>query len=55
MRHGWKLRIEERKYFENKKKEREENQMILEFMQTKMKAQWEMAREQVLLSDKDVH
>ena len=55
MRHGWKTRIDERKYFENKKAEREEKQRILEFMREKLEDQWEMARKQVLLSERDVH
>ena len=55
MRHGWKTRIDERKYFENKKAEREEKQEILEFMRKKMEGQWEMAQKQVLLSERDVH
>ena len=55
MRHGWKTRIEERKYFERKKQEREEKQAILEFMREKMEQQWEMANNPVVIGDKEMH
>jgi len=55
MRHGWKTRMDERRYFENKKQEREEKQAIMEFMRAKMEQQWEMANKQVRLTEKDMH
>lgn len=55
MRHGWKTRMDERRYFENKKQEREEKQAIMEFMRAKMEQQWEMANQQVRLTERDVH
>lgn len=36
MRHGWKTRIDERRYFEEKKKEQEELAMMRIFMRQKM-------------------
>ena len=38
MRHGWKNRIEERKYFEEKKQMREEKVVLLNMVRSK----WEM-------------
>ena len=55
MRHGWKTRMDERRYFENKKQEREEKQAIMEFMRSKMEQQWEMANRQVVINEKEVH
>jgi hypothetical protein len=55
MRHGWKTRMDERRYFELKKQEREEKQAIMEFMRAKMEQQWEMATRQVVINEKDVH
>jgi hypothetical protein len=55
MRHGWKTRMDERRYFENKKRDREEKQAILEFMREKMEQQWEMANRTVMLTEKDMH
>lgn len=55
MRHGWKTRIDERKYFESKKQEREEKQAIMEFVKAKMEQQWEMASSSVRLTEKEVH
>lgn len=43
MRHGWKTRIDERQYFENKRYEREERQQIIQLM--KMKMEQELAIE----------
>lgn len=36
MRHGWKTRIEERRYFEEKKQEREEKQILMTMVRRKM-------------------
>lgn len=36
MRHGWKNRIEERLYFENKRYEREERQQVIQLIKMKM-------------------
>ena len=36
MRKGWKVRIDEREYFENKRFEREERQAMLQLMKMKM-------------------
>jgi hypothetical protein len=55
MRHGWKTRMDERRYFELKKQEREEKQAIMEFMKMKMEQQWEMANRQVVINEKEVH
>lgn len=55
MRHGWKTRMDERRYFENKKQEREEKQAIMEFMRAKMEHQWEMANRQVQITEKEMH
>ncbi len=41
MRHGWKTRIEERRYFEEKKQQREERQYLLTKMEADVSAQWE--------------
>lgn len=55
MRHGWKTRMDERRYFELKKQEREEKQAIMEFMRAKMEQQWEMANRPVVINEKEVH
>ena len=46
MRHGWKNRIDERQYFEEKKAHREERQQVLALIREKMKYEYEteMAR-----------
>jgi hypothetical protein len=46
MRHGWKTRIDERRYFENKRSEREERQQVLALIREKMRHEYEteMAR-----------
>jgi hypothetical protein len=41
MRHGWKNRIDERKYFEGKKAEREERQQFLILIKERMKQEYE--------------
>lgn len=38
MRKGWKTRIEERRYFENKKEEREEKAAMRHFVMQRMQA-----------------
>jgi hypothetical protein len=47
--------MDERRYFELKKQEREEKQAIMEFMKAKMEQQWEMVTRQVVINEKDVH
>jgi len=42
MRHGWKTRIDERMYFEQKRFERDERQQVVEFLRSKLKAEIEM-------------
>ena len=46
MRHGWKIRMDERKYFEAKMLEREERQKLFALIKEKMKHEYEteMAR-----------
>ena len=46
MRHGWKNRIDERKYFEEKKTHREERQQFLVLIKERMQQEYEteMAR-----------
>ena len=41
MRHGWKNRIDERRYFENKRQEREERQQVMALIHAKMKQAFE--------------
>lgn len=41
MRKGWKTRIEERRYFENKKEEREEKAAVRQFVMQRMQADME--------------
>jgi hypothetical protein len=41
MRHGWKTRIEERRYFEEKKEQREERQYLLAKMEEELAIEWE--------------
>ena len=36
MRHGWKIRMDERQYFESKRYEREERQQMMQLIQMKM-------------------
>ena len=38
MRKGWKTRIDERRYFENKKEEREEKSAVRQFVMQRMQA-----------------
>ena len=42
MRHGWKTRIEERKYFEEKKQMREEKVVLLNMVRRKMEAEYQL-------------
>ena len=42
MRHGWKTRIDERKYFEEKKQIREEKAAILSLMRKKMEYEYQL-------------
>ena len=41
MRKGWKTRIEERRYFENKKDEREEKAAMRQFVMQRMQAEFQ--------------
>lgn len=41
MRKGWKTRIDERRYFENKKEEREEKAAVRQFVMQRMQADLE--------------
>ena len=42
MRHGWKTRIEERKYFEEKKQLREEKAVFFALMKQKMDMEYQL-------------
>ena len=42
MRHGWKTRIDERMYFEQKRFEREEHQRMFDFLESKLQAEISM-------------
>jgi hypothetical protein len=42
MRHGWKTRIDERIYFENKRYEREERQQFLNLMRMEIESKMSM-------------
>lgn len=46
MRKGWKTRIEERRYFEEKKEEREQKAMIFRMMQARFLQQMQAEMEQ---------
>ena len=54
MRHGWKTRIDERKYFENKRYEREERLHIISLMQRKLDQELAIAVAK-LEKDKEIH
>lgn len=54
MRHGWKLRIEERKYFENKRYEREERLQIMSLLQRKLDQDLALAVAH-LQKEKEIH
>jgi len=41
MRHGWKTRIDERRYFEEKKQEREDKQVFMTMVRRKMAQDFE--------------
>lgn len=43
MRHGWKTRMDERQYFENKRYEREERQQMMELIRMKMHQDLQLA------------
>ncbi len=47
MRKGWKTRIDERKYFENKKQEREDRAIFIAMMRQKMENEMHLHLEQM--------
>lgn len=51
MRHGWKTRMDERQYFENKRYERQERQHIMALI--KMKMEQDLAIEVAKLDQKE--
>lgn len=51
MRHGWKTRMDERQYFEDKKRIREEKSAIYHLM--KMQIEYDLRLK--LLKEKDLH
>jgi hypothetical protein len=59
MRHGWKTRMDERIYFEQKRYEREERQQMIQLFQQKVQQDLQLAIAQMeqdeRLKEKDVH
>lgn len=54
MRHGWKIRMDERQYFESKKNEREERQQMMAFIRMKMSQELSETLSQ-LKKHEDIH
>jgi hypothetical protein len=59
MRHGWKTRMDERIYFENKRFEREERQQMFQLFQAKLHQDMSLAIAQMehesRMKEKDMH
>lgn len=54
MRHGWKTRMDERQYFENKRYEREEKQHIMQLIKMKVSQDLADTLEQIKKHE-DIH
>lgn len=54
MRHGWKIRMDERQYFENKRYEREERQQMMQLIKMKIDQDLQLAVAR-MQQEKEVH
>lgn len=55
MRHGWKIRMDERQYFESKRYEREERQQMLQLIKMKMDQDLSIEAAKLAQRERGVH